>query len=211
MSNSAPVLKRYELFPSLVWTCQLQDFAEHNRAMLAHVLDLYEHDPGMEDRSNIIGWHSRDQLHQEPDFSPLKHQIEALLHHEVAQDLQLDLTQENYRVKAMWAIVSPTYAYNQLHRHPGCLFSGVYYLQIPQNAGVLNFHDPRADVRMLRPCFTKGSPFRHFAVRFEPVVDRLLLFPAWLPHNVEPNLGQHPRVAISFNIEGYPVLDADSR
>lgn len=204
MSNDVSQLMRYELFPSPVWACQLEDFANHDRAMLNYVLELYERDPGLK-RSNVLGWHSPDQLHHELAFVPLQRQVEALIHGTVAQDLQLDLTSERYRIRTMWAIISPPFAHNHLHRHPGSLFSGVYYLQIPPGAGALNFHDPRADVRMLRPRFAKDTPFSNFLVRFEPTPSRLLLFPSWLPHNVDPNLGEQPRISISFDIEGYAV------
>ena len=202
--NGIEGLKLYELFPSPVWACQLENFVHHNQGMLEYVLGLFKRDPGLK-RSNVLGWHSPDKLHQELAFAPLKLQIETLIHQVVAQDLQLDLSKEGYRIKSMWAIINPQYAHNHLHRHPAALFSGVYYLQVPSGVGALNFHDPRADVRMLRPHFMKDTPFTNFFVRFEPKPGRLLLFPAWLPHNVDPNLEQEPRIAISFDIEGFPL------
>ncbi len=205
MSNCVRKLRRYELFPSPVWACQLENFATHNQAMLEYILQLYKHDPGLK-RSNVLGWHSPDRLHKEAAFAPLQCQIEELIHRVVAEDLQLDLTTEQYRIRTMWAIINPKYAHNHLHRHPGSLFSGVYYLQIPPGAGALNFHDPRADVRMLRPHFTKDTPFSNFLVPFESVPGRLLLFPSWLPHNVDPHLGEQPRISISFDIEGYSLI-----
>jgi hypothetical protein len=39
-------------------------------------------------------------------------------------------------------------------------------------------------------------------VRFEPLEGRLIMFPGWLPHEVEPNLSEEEdniRISISFN------------
>lgn len=35
---------------------------------------------------------------------------------------------------------------------------------------------------------------------YEPVPGRLILFPAWLQHGVEPNLSDADRVVVSFNV-----------
>ena len=204
MSSYENQIKRYELFPSPVWTSQLKNFSVHNQAMLEYIIQLYENEPGLK-RSNVLGWHSPDQLHKEPAFIPLQKQIEEFIENVIAQDLQLDLKTEKYRIKTMWCILNSQFAHNHLHRHPDSLFSGVYYLQTSPNSGNLNFHDPRADVRMLRPRFAKDTPFSNFIVPFEPLPGRLLLFPSWLPHNVDPNLGEQKRISISFDIKGYPI------
>lgn len=199
--RSPPQLRRRDLFPSPVWSGPLPTLAASRPEMLEYVLTMRERDPGLK-RSNVLGWHSPDQLHREPLFRPLADLVEALVGTEIANDLALDVVAERYRVRAMWAIVNPTHAHNHLHRHPGYLFSGVYYLQVPGQAGSLNFHDPRADVRMLRPRFAADTTFTNFLVRIQPEPGLLVLFPSWLPHNVDPNLSPEPRVAISFDIAG---------
>ena len=35
---------------------------------------------------------------------------------------------------------------------------------------------------------------------FTPVPNTLIMFPAWLEHDVEPNQSQEERISISFNI-----------
>ena len=60
--------------------------------------------------------------------------------------------------------------------------------------------DPRPVASFVVPPVTSHTPWTYQKVTYEPTPGRLLLFPAWLPHGVEPNLSDADRVVISFNI-----------
>src|SRR5262249_16406453 len=72
------------------------------------------------------------------------------------------------------------------------LWSGVYYVQAPPRSGRILFGDPRAQALNQRP-FYRGDrpvpPLGWTEVYYEPIEGRILFFPAWLRHEVEPNLG----------------------
>ena len=83
----------------------------------------------------------------------------------------------------------------------------MYYLQSPPGCGRIYFHDPRVQAHVMNPRF---DPDRERAaeswseVYFEPIPGRLLLFPAWLLHEVQPNMTESTgatgdRISISFN------------
>jgi uncharacterized protein (TIGR02466 family) len=192
-------VEKHELFPSPVWITHLNGFANHHASMLTYLDELRENDPGL-GRSTVLGWHSPDQLHETEVFAPLAREVTAMLEGPVAADARLDLEAANFRIKKMWAVWNPKYAFNFLHRHPHCIFSGVYYLQCEEDAGELNFHDPRADVRMVWPPLAVEDQGARFVRRYTPEVGRLMMFPAWFPHDVSPNLSDTPRVAVSFDI-----------
>jgi uncharacterized protein (TIGR02466 family) len=46
---------------------------------------------------------------------------------------------------------------------------------------------------------TKPSPDLWREVRVNPVVGRIIIFPAWLWHCVEPNESNDIRISVSFN------------
>jgi uncharacterized protein (TIGR02466 family) len=205
MSTIAPPrnVQVHDLFPSPVWMTELEDFDDHNRRMLEYLEELRARDQGLK-RSNVLGWHSPDNLQTVDEFQPLRREVLALIENDVSSLLRLDTDRYEYHIDSMWAMHNGKHAYNFVHRHPGCIYSGVYYLQCAENAGSLNFHDPRADVRMLRPPALEEVSYTYHIVRYAPVRSRLVVFPAWLPHDVGPNLSDTARVAVSFNVVHRP-------
>ena len=108
----------------------------------------------------------------------------------------------------MWANISPRYAFNRHHSHPGVLWSGVYYVKAPPQCGRILFSDPRLQARVIEPFYASDEQRKRDTwseVYFGPLEGRLIFFPAWLSHEVEPNLARgegtdSERISISFNI-----------
>ena len=155
------------------------------------------------------GWHSRAVLHKLSEFEPLVGYV-----HEAGEriccDLRYDETQA-LRINTMWSIVNPPGAFNLAHVHPGCLWSGVYYVQAPDDCGKISFTDPRVANVMNKPRYTRNGrvPKKCWTkVSVSPVAGRMLIFPSWLYHSVEPSranpvdgCGRNgDRVIISFNL-----------
>jgi uncharacterized protein (TIGR02466 family) len=94
-----------------------------------------------------------------------------------------------------WANINAPGSRNILHTHKEDEFSCVYYLQ-GTDTGDLRFPNP---ANILGDC-AKTSPFtRDFL--FAPNDGDLILFPSWLPHEVEPNLSNRDRINIAFNFK----------
>jgi uncharacterized protein (TIGR02466 family) len=107
----------------------------------------------------------------------------------------------------MWANLNPRHGYNRSHIHPGSLWSGVYYVNTPVNCGQLVFHDPRPESQMLaveKQRHSQTTPEQWSEVFHQAISGRLVLFPSWLRHEVEPNITSlsspdGDRISISFN------------
>jgi uncharacterized protein (TIGR02466 family) len=101
----------------------------------------------------------------------------------------------------MWANVNPKGGFNRTHIHPNSLWSGVYYVKTLPNCGHLKLEDPRSIALMTRPRMKPGpQPGRLWReVHYEPVAGRLIMFPSWLNHCVDPNLSDDIRISVSFN------------
>ncbi len=160
-------------------------------------------------RSNVkkVGaWHSQVNLHQAEECQAV---VRYILAHaeELFEHLGYDPAYEP-AIDTLWANVSPKYAYNRAHTHPNSLWSGVYYLQVPDNAGRIFFLDPRTQSQAFTPRYhpeKKRDSLGWSEVYFEPQEGRLLMFPSWLLHEVEPNMTevtgeQGNRISLSFNI-----------
>lgn len=94
-----------------------------------------------------------------------------------------------------WANINAPGSRNTFHTHKEDEFSCVYYLQ-GTDTGDLRFPNP---ANLLGDC-AKTSPFtRDFL--FAPTDGDLILFPSWMPHEVEPNLSNRERINIAFNFK----------
>ena len=101
----------------------------------------------------------------------------------------------------MWSNINPPGGYIRPHLHPNSHFSGVYYIKAPKNSGQIVFNEPRAAAHMVMPRRKEGQPPSHLwsEVRVDPLEGRIIIFPAWLWHCVEPNESNDIRISVSFN------------
>ena len=106
----------------------------------------------------------------------------------------------------MWANINYPGGYNRPHLHPNSLFSGVYWIKTPVKSGNLMLYDPRPGVHTTMPNRNADGPkegqlppelWRE--VHYEPIAGRIIMFPAWLWHEVRPNESNDTRISVSFN------------
>jgi len=202
-------LQREAFFPTLIYYLDLHGSAKLNAPLVSAIRRLQAEDTNGMHRSNVRqagAWHSQDDLIRRPEFEDLAKAVLASMQ-QVFDDLEYDGDMEPV-LDNMWANVSPRHAFNRMHTHPGVIWSGVYYVQSPSGSGRIFFADPRAQAGVLRPYLSeagKNRPENWSEVFYEPIEGRMILFPAWLLHEVEPNLsdvsgdGGH-RISISFNL-----------
>jgi uncharacterized protein (TIGR02466 family) len=108
----------------------------------------------------------------------------------------------------MWANVNRSGDGNEFHSHPGAYWSGVYYVDdggIAADAslgGELEFMDPRGPVPVMNAPHLRisGSLTAGTTERVRPKSGRLVMFPAWMMHQVRPYRGRAERISIAFNL-----------
>ena len=109
----------------------------------------------------------------------------------------------------MWANINRTGHGNEFHSHPGSFWSAVYYVDDggidadPALGGELEFMDPRGPgPAMYAPQLAYGSAGLSVGANetVRPKAGRLVMFPAWLLHQVRPYKGQVQRISIAFNL-----------
>ena len=207
LSEDALKLTRY--FPTLVFSLDIPDSDALNAHLIEAIYAERERDDTGTNKSNfpeLGGWHSHVRLHRDATFAGLVQHVDAV------SDMMCGKLgyHRSYRLKigTMWSIINPPGSSNRAHIHPGCIWSGVYYVQAPRNSGRIEFIDPRTQnmmtpveyipgTRRPRNCWTK--------VRYNPVAGRMLIFPSWLYHSVAPNRSKAKgkkadRIIMSFNL-----------
>tara|TARA_S200000501_G_scaffold52027_1_gene42182 strand:+ start:494 stop:1084 length:591 start_codon:yes stop_codon:yes gene_type:complete len=167
-----------------------------NQELERDIISWSNRDKGMI-RTNIKGWHSDTNMNELPEYAKLVDMLYS------AQRTIYD--QEYYESEPflgnMWANINPPGGSNRAHIHPNSLWSGVYYVKAPQNSGQLKIEDPRSVALMSRPR-QKDVPKPDRLWRehhYEPKTGRLIMFPSWLNHCVDPNNSNDIRISVSFN------------
>ncbi len=197
-------------FPTQVYYIDLDEAAAVNRYLKKHIRAWRVADPKGIVRSNYFdagAWHSPVDMHERDEYAGFRDavtEVVQLVYDNLGYDPAWRAACDN-----MWANISTRGAFNRHHTHPGALWSGVYYVQAPEHCGRIFFTDPRAQANVIRPRYAQAESANRARetwseVYYRPIEGRLMLFPAWLGHEVEPNLSQQKgrageRISISFN------------
>jgi uncharacterized protein (TIGR02466 family) len=209
MDTTSMNFTKRSYFPTHIFQIDLPEPEELNNKLLNLIYAERERDQKGIERSNIPalgGWHSHNELHKSADYKDITQLIGAATD-KISDDQGYD---PNYKMKigTMWSIINPPGSANRAHVHPGCLWSGVYYIQAPAGAGNIEFIEPRTVHLMNQPRYrpnTKRAKENWTKVRFEPVPGRMIIFPSWLYHAVDANTSKEEgdkrnRIIISFNL-----------
>jgi uncharacterized protein (TIGR02466 family) len=190
-------LATHTLFPTALFVFNLQEKDTLNPALLDLIYRLQAADPGHTTaKSNVLGWHSRGNLFDLAEIQAFKALVDGAI---ATVATQIGYQNINISAANCWANINPKYASNKIHDHANCLFSGVYYVKTPPDCGSLMFYDPREAKTFYKPHVAQFTAYTADAVAHTAEAGLLLIFPSWLKHGVEPNLGEGDRVSISFN------------
>ena len=188
-------------FPTIVYA---KDVNLDNKLFENAVIEWSQKDKGIK-RTNMKGWHSQTDMHKIPVFKPLVDEL-FKMQNEIFKEEFLD---SEPILGNMWANINPPGGYNRPHLHPNCHYSGVYYIKAPKNSGQIVFNDPKTTSHMVMPNRIKATPPPDLwrEVRVDPLVGRIIMFPAWLWHCVELNQSNDIRISVSFNFlqKGFDV------
>ena len=182
-----------KFFPTIVYG---KDVQLDNNKLAQDIVNWSNQDKGVS-KTNYKGWHSTTDMGQKPEYQQLVTEL-LRMQKEIYNNEHLD---RHARLGNMWANINPTDGMNQPHIHPNSLFSGVYYVKSQPKAGRLKIYDPRPGVQFIMPVRKPGDPGKDMwrDANIQPVVGRIIMFPAWLWHAVEPNKSNDLRISVSFN------------
>ena len=182
-----------QFFPTTIYG---KDVKLDNQMFANEIIQWSKRDPGVK-KTNRNGWHSTTEMHKIPLFQPLVNELFVMME-EVWKEEWLD---REPVLGNMWANINYKEGYNQPHIHPNSLFSGVYYVKALPNSGKLMCNDPRPGIQTNMPLRKPGQPPKHLwrECHIDPKPGRIIMFPAWLWHCVEPNQSNDIRISVSFN------------
>jgi len=182
-----------QFFPTTVYG---KDVQLDNDKLTQDIVNWSNQDQGLQ-KTNYKGWHSKTDMASKPEYQPLVNEL-MIMCKDVFKEEWLD---REPILGNMWANINPKDGMNQPHIHPNSLFSGVYYVKSNPQAGRLKIYDPRPGAQIVMPARLQGQPPKHLwrDANLDPVPGRIIMFPAWLLHSVEPNQSNDLRISVSFN------------
>ena len=190
-------IHRSDLWATSIWRVNLSDNNIHptktslNEDLLQFVIGEAEKNPQVIEKSNRGGWQSRADLHKEPALEDLKKQI-----YDVCKSIFPSM--QGLWFQQMWAAVNKKGNYNLLHQHGRYMLSGGYYLQVPENSGKIQFRDPRpgAMANWIATNVLRAGEWEGYV----PKASDLMIWPAFLDHQVAPSQSDEDRIMISFDL-----------
>jgi uncharacterized protein (TIGR02466 family) len=209
MSNGPIAFDSVPVFPTPILLVDIPEAAQVNAELSRAVLAREQHQPS-KSHSTLGGWQSTWDVDSWAGVSAVK--ILAVARN-VASRATLDRQGKPVTPawkSNMWANINRSGQGNEFHCHPGSFWSGVYYVDDggiaadPSLGGELEFMDPRG------PGVAMYAPELGFALpgglsvganeTISPRAGRLVMFPAWLLHQVRPYRGTAARISIAFNL-----------
>jgi uncharacterized protein (TIGR02466 family) len=206
--NAAKVDLR-SLFATPVAVVRVPDGTRLNAELRATILACEARAPS-NDHSNLGGWQSSwdlddwggDAARRLLDFA--RQLADRLTVDRAGRPVRVD-----WRMNA-WANVNRSGHGNEFHTHPGCYWSGTYYVDDggigddPSLGGEFEIQDPRGVApAMYRPDLAPAAPGCLSIGASEvisPAAGTVIMFPSWLSHAVRPYTGGGTRISIAFNL-----------
>lgn len=189
-----------QLFSTPVIVEDLTDAAVINDVLAPTILARRASDEGV-NQSNRGGWHSKRDFRNwagEPGERLIAQALSLANAHTASR------TREAIRWHVdAWANVNGRGGYNVPHTHGGTFWSAVYYVQIDEQVGggELALHDPRLPaLRMHAPNLRFRNCGAEGRAKIIPRAGRMVLFPGWLSHSVEPWDGDSERISVAMNL-----------
>ncbi len=187
------------LFPTPVWTVQLDNYKNINENMYDFIKSNQSKDVEGINKSNVKGWHSKDfNLNDEYPQKFISFILPSI--EQVMSDMNWEKQKQIAKINNMWAIINTGGSANLRHQHGNSTISGAYYVRAPKNSGDIVFYDPRPAPVYSHPNVLGPNLLNAQVNGITPKEGALVLFPSFLDHSVNENKSKEERIVISFNI-----------
>lgn len=182
-------------FSTPIWETEI---IVDNPGLIHWAYELKNTNPGVQ-KSNKGGWQCADLSNPPISFLNLLEKINEVLI-DVHLSMGLKPEYKSY-VNESWLNINPPKTYNSKHLHPRSLFSGVYYISVPEgDCGQIIFERDPLMLSYLPSYVVKHwNDMTSGTAAYSPKQGKLLIFPSWLMHWVEANNTENDRISLSFN------------
>jgi len=183
-------------FPTPVYIQEVSNAVKLNQYLEQKILQWSQQNKGVS-KTNAGGWHSTTDMNRKEEYNVLTKELFAMQY----EIFKKELLAQKPVLGNMWANINYPGNFNRPHLHPNSLFSGVYWVKAPEKSGDLMLYEPRPGVHTTMPNRKeeKLPPELWREVHYTPRAGTIVMFPAWLWHEVRPNQSNDTRISVSFN------------
>jgi len=194
------MVEKTTLFRSELFSLANIGTEEQRKDLIKEIKLIKKNNPAGADMSNYGCWRADAPC---KDINWLIPEINKLLKEAVdfyaKEDIIFSQVTEYKNIKFnYWVNVNDPNSRNSVHCHKPAHFSAVYYLQATDTG----------PLRMINPAniYSDCNPTAPFVRNFEfnPHDGDLILWPAWMPHEVEVNFSKKERINLVFDIRLVP-------
>ena len=183
-------------FPTPVYIQEVSNAVELNQYLEQKILQWSQQDKGVS-KTNAGGWHSTTDMNRKEEYNVLTKELFNMQE----EIFKKELLAQKPVLGNMWANINYPGNFNRPHLHPNALFSGVYWIKAPEKSGDLMLYEPRQGAQCTMPNRKEGKlpPELWREVHYTPRAGTIVMFPAWLWHEVRTNQSNDIRISVSFN------------
>ena len=186
------------LFPTSVHLIDIENYDVVKEEALSFIYKEQENNLSSIPKSNRGGWQSHRRYHQGDNI------IKKIVDTGLSKHSEFYLDYKKIEYSALWFNINKKGDYNISHQHPGCELGGVLWIKTPPNCGITAFeslHSYAANTYL----DSVNEEYRYHTrnyhdFMFNPLEGRMLIFPSYICHRVEPNESDEDRISVSFNL-----------
>lgn len=161
--------------------------------------------------TNIGGWQSDEFDHNQIFESPLQALGEKILDNMKLISNDMGYHNIEWEIVSLWININGPGGRNSPHTHPGCAFSGCFYVSVPDNSGDIVFYRDSTEIHLMTywgdaTTFTDPTELSKVTTGYHPTEGMMLIFPSHITHLVQENQSNDNRISIAFNILGIPPI-----
>ena len=106
--------------------------------------------------------------------------------------------ENKFVINTSWYTHSKPGQYASFHNHSNCMFSGVFYVKVPDNSGDIEFDSHSGNT--FQPRSSEPNIFNSRSIKIKPSKGKLLFFDSNIYHEIKRNESDQVRVSIAFNL-----------
>jgi uncharacterized protein (TIGR02466 family) len=104
-------------------------------------------------------------------------------------------------LEGLWYNINKKGDSNKMHCHGKSIFGATYYIDAPQDCGAIAFENLDKHIVMNSDNDAYDNPYFNGFYNLIPKANHLVVFYAWLNHQVNKNKSDKDRVSLAFNIQ----------
>lgn len=198
-------MKRLDLFSSPTFFGKIELNEEQHTSLIEDCYDWKRNTPSLT-VSNVNGWHSPQTFFKQEykSFKDLTSRIIKFTE-QATYTIAPSITERKLTWQSQaWVNINANVGFNAPHDHPNFMWSGVYYVQVPEELkgkeGNLEFLDPRSNIASVAGPLLEMKEYFASNIAVKPDKGRIVLFPSYLMHWVYPHFSQTDRISVAFNL-----------